>query len=70
MDVSHIAAGASIAITLYLVGVAANRLPPEAFRFPAPVVMLFLAVAVKLAYGVPPQLQHGAASSTNFSAPR
>jgi len=60
MDVSHIAAGASIAITLYLVGVAANRLPPEALRFPAPVVMLFLAVAVKLAYGVPPSLQHGA----------
>ena len=60
MDVSHIAAGASIAITLYLLGVAANRLPPEAFRFPAPVVMLFLAVAVKLAYGVPPQLQQGA----------
>lgn len=60
MDVSHIAAGASVAITLYLLGVAANRLPPEAFRLPAPVVMLFLAVAVKLAYGVPPQLQHGA----------
>jgi CCS family citrate carrier protein len=60
VDVSHIAAGASIAITLYLLGVAANRLPPEAFRFPAPVVMLFLAVAVKLAYGVPPQLQQGA----------
>src|SRR6185369_1795567 len=60
LDVSQIAAGASIAITLYLVGVAANRLPPEALRFPAPVVMLFLAVAVKLAYGVPPQLQHGA----------
>ena len=60
MDVSHIAAGASIAITLYLVGVAASTLPPETFRFPAPVVMLFLAVAVKLAYGVPPSLQHGA----------
>ena len=60
MDVSHIAAGASIAITLYLIGVAANTLPPETFRFPAPVVMLFIAVAVKLAYGVPPQLQHGA----------
>jgi CCS family citrate carrier protein len=60
LDVSHIAAGASIAITLYLVGVAASSLPPDAFRFPAPVVMLFLAVAVKLAHGVPPQLQHGA----------
>lgn len=60
MDVSHIAAGASIAITLYLVGVAAGTLPPETFRFPAPVVMLFIAVAVKLAYGVPPVLQQGA----------
>lgn len=57
---SHIAAGGSIAITLYLLGVAASTLPPEIFRFPAPVVMLFLAVAVKLAYGVPPILQQGA----------
>ena len=60
MDVSHIAAGASIAITLYLLGVAVSTLPPEAFRFPAPVVMLFLAVAVKLSFAVPPQLQQGA----------
>lgn len=60
MDVSHIAAGGSIAITLYLLGVAASTLPPAIFRFPAPVVMLFLAVAVKLAYGVPPILQQGA----------
>jgi CCS family citrate carrier protein len=60
MDVSHIAAGASIAITLYLIGVAVGTLPPEAYRLPAPVVMLFLAVAVKLSSGVPPQLQHGA----------
>lgn len=60
MDVSHIAAGASVAITLYLLGVAANTLPPETFRLPAPVVMLFLAVVVKLSCGVPPQLQKGA----------
>jgi Na+/citrate or Na+/malate symporter len=60
LDVSHIAAGASIAITLYLIGVAVGTLPPEAYRLPAPVVMLFLAVAVKLSSGVPPQLQHGA----------
>ena len=60
MDVSHLAAGGSIAIALYLVGVAVSTLPPEAFRLPAPVVMLFLAVAVKLAYGVPPVLQRGA----------
>jgi hypothetical protein len=60
LDVSHIAAGGSIAITLYLLGVAAGSLPPETFRFPAPVVMLFLAVAVKLVSGVPPVLQQGA----------
>ena len=60
LDVTHIAAGASIAITLYLLGVAVGTLPPEALRLPAPVVMLFLAVAVKLAYGVPPVLQQGA----------
>lgn len=60
MDVSHIAAGASVAITLYLVGVALGTLPPESYRLPAPVVMLFLAVAVKLAMAVPPQIQHGA----------
>ncbi|MBS0662735.1 MAG: 2-hydroxycarboxylate transporter family protein [Verrucomicrobia bacterium] len=60
MDVSHIAAGASIAITLYLLGVAAGTLPPEAYRLPAPVVMLFFAVVVKLAMAVPPALQQGA----------
>jgi Na+/citrate or Na+/malate symporter len=60
MDVSHIAAGASIAITLYLLGVAWSTLPPETFRLPAPVVLLFIAVAVKLASAVPPQIQHGA----------
>jgi CCS family citrate carrier protein len=60
MDVSHIAAGGSIAITLYLLGVAAGTLPPETFRFPAPVVMLFIAVAVKIGMAVPPQLQQGA----------
>ena len=60
MDVGHIAAGASIAITLYLLGVAVSTLPPEAWRLPAPVVMLFLAVAVKLSFGVPPLLQQGA----------
>ncbi len=60
LDVSHIAAGASIAITLYLLGVAAGTLPPENYRLPAPVVMLFIAVAVKLASAVPPVLQQGA----------
>lgn len=60
LDVSHIAAGGSVAIALYLVGVAAATLPSETFRMPAPVVMLFLAVAVKLAMAVPPLVQQGA----------
>lgn len=60
MDVAQIAAGGSIAITLYLVGVALATLPPDALRFPAPVVMLFLAVTVKIALVVPPRLQQGA----------
>lgn len=59
LDVSQIAAGASVAITLYLIGVAVATLPPETYRLPAPVVMLFLAVIVKLISAVPPQLQLG-----------
>jgi CCS family citrate carrier protein len=68
MDVSLLAAGASIAITLYLLGVAANTLPPESLRLPAPVVMLFLAVVVKLAFVVPPKLQQGAQTVYKFFA--
>lgn len=60
LDITHIAAGGSIALSLYLVGVALATLPPEAWRFPAPVVMLFIAVMVKLTRAVPPRLQQGA----------
>jgi len=66
LDVSQIAAGASVAITLYLIGVAVATLPPEAYRLPAPVVMLFLAVIVKLISAVPPQLQLGLSVVYNF----
>jgi CCS family citrate carrier protein len=53
MDVGHIAAAGITAISLYLVGVMFYRL----FDFPAPVVMLFVAVIFKLSRAVSPQLQ-------------
>ncbi|MEX3980091.1 2-hydroxycarboxylate transporter family protein [Paraburkholderia sp. EG287A] len=56
VDVSHIAAAGITAITLYLIGLMANKL----FGLPAPVAMLFLAVLVKLARAVSPPLQEGA----------
>lgn len=67
-DVSMLAAGGSLAITLYLLGVAAGTLPPEKWRLPAPVVMLFLAVVVKLAWVVPPKLQQAAQTVYKFFA--
>ncbi|SDB92409.1 citrate carrier protein, CCS family [Paraburkholderia lycopersici] len=56
VDVGHIAAAGITAITLYLIGLMANKL----FGLPAPVAMLFLAVLVKLARAVSPPLQEGA----------
>jgi CCS family citrate carrier protein len=56
VDVSHIAAAAITALTLYLIGLMCQRL----FGLPAPVAMLFLAVLVKLTRAVSPQLQEGA----------
>ncbi|MGI9034902.1 MAG: 2-hydroxycarboxylate transporter family protein [Pyrinomonadaceae bacterium] len=56
IDVSHIAAGAITAISLYLLGTLCYNL----FGFPAPVAMLFIAVVVKLLHGASPQLQKGA----------
>ena len=55
MDITHVAAAGSLAITLYLVGLMAARL----WGWPAPVVMLVLAVVVKLTRAVSPQLQQG-----------
>ena len=55
-DVGTIAAAGVTAVTLYLVGVLSQNL----FRWPAPVVMLFLAVLLKLSRAVPPALQQGA----------
>jgi Na+/citrate or Na+/malate symporter len=51
-----IAAAGVTAVTLYLVGALGQRL----FDFPAPVVMLFVAVILKLTRAVSPALQQGA----------
>ena len=55
-DVTTIAAAGITAVTLYLIGVMSQRL----FDFPAPVTMLFIAVALKLSRAVSPSLQNGA----------
>ena len=56
MDVTHIAAAGVTAVTLYVLGIMCQRL----FGLPAPVAMLFIAVVVKLAQAVSPQIQQGA----------
>lgn len=55
VDVSTIACGALLAILLYMVGMLLHRM----MGLPAPVGMLFAAVAVKLAHGVSPRIQEG-----------
>ena len=61
-NVHNIAAAAMTAVTLYLCGVLAF----QTLGFPAPVVMLFLAVALKLAHGVSPRLQSGSNTVYRF----
>lgn len=56
VDVTTVAAAVVTAVTLYLIGALAQRL----FSFPAPVAMLIIAVALKLARAVSPRLQVGA----------
>ena len=56
LDVAAIGAARVTAVTLYLIGVMAQRL----FGWPAPVTMLFLAVILKLARAVSPELRAGA----------
>jgi CCS family citrate carrier protein len=56
MDISHVAAAGITAITLYLAGLLCHQL----FGLPGPVAMLFLAVLMKLAYAISPQVQEGA----------
>ncbi len=56
VDLGTIGAALVTAVTLYLAGTLAQR----ALGWPAPVVMLFLAVGLKLAHLVPPSLERGA----------
>jgi malate:Na+ symporter len=55
-SVGSVAAAGVTAVALYLVGVMTQRL----WNWPAPVTMLFIAVAVKLARAVSPDLRGGA----------
>lgn len=56
VSVQTVAAAVVTAVTLYLIGALGQRL----FSFPAPVAMLVVAVALKLARAVSPSLQVGA----------
>ena len=55
VEVNDIAAALTTAVTLYLVGMLSFQL----FKFPAPVVMLFIAVLMKLLQLVSPRIQSG-----------
>ncbi|SFT84145.1 Na+/citrate or Na+/malate symporter [Kosakonia arachidis] len=54
-DVTTIAAGALLAVLLYMIGMLGHKL----IGLPAPVGMLFVAVLIKLANGVSPRLLEG-----------
>lgn len=61
IDVVQAAAAGSTAIVLYLAGLVIFRISSGwGLPLPAPVVMLFLAVVLKLAHVIPPRLQEGA----------
>lgn len=64
VNVTHISAAAIMAITLYLLGLISK----EVFGLPAPVAMLFIAVALKLSHAVPPALQAGSSVVSRFFA--
>ncbi|HEU0096637.1 MAG TPA: 2-hydroxycarboxylate transporter family protein, partial [Rhizomicrobium sp.] len=61
-NVQNISAAAMTAVTLYLCGVLSFQL----LGFPAPVVMLFLAVILKLSHGISPRLQAGSYTVYRF----
>ena len=61
-NVQNIAAAGMIAVTLYLAGTLSQQL----LSWPAPVVMLALAVALKLCHGVTPRLQSGSYTVYKF----
>lgn len=62
LDVQAIAAAGMIAVTLYLTGALSQQL----WGFPAPVVMLGLAVALKLLHGITPRIQAGSYTVYKF----
>ena len=55
-DITTVAAAAVMTVTMYLVGVLTQRL----WGWPAPVVMLFAVVAIKLGHIASPKLEQGA----------
>ena len=55
-DITHIAGGGILVITLYLLGLVCFQI----FKLPAPVAMLFLAVLLQLVQAIPPSLRQGA----------
>lgn len=61
-NMQNIAAATMVAVTLYLCGVLAFHL----LRFPAPVVMLFMAVLLTLGRGVTPRIQSGSLAAYKF----
>jgi malate:Na+ symporter len=63
-DIQTVAAAAVTVVTLYLVGVLGQRL----FDFPAPVLMLLVAVLLKLTRAVSPELEMGAHHVYRFFA--
>jgi malate:Na+ symporter len=64
VDVATVGAAVFTAVTFYLIGALGQRL----FGFPAPVVMLVIAVGLKLARVVSPSLQVGASHVYKFFA--
>ena len=63
-DLQSVGAAVVLAMTLYLVGALVQKLT----GFPGPVTMLFLAVAIKLARVVSPELEQGAFRNYQFFA--
>ena len=63
-DLQTIGAAVVLAMTLYLAGALLQKLT----GFPGPVTMLFLAVAIKLARAVSPELEQGAFRNYQFFA--
>ena len=69
MDVTHVAAAGSLAISFYVVGLfLAGYFAQFQITVPAALSMLALAVVAKLAHGVSPQLQAGAQIVYKFFA--